>query len=81
MLKFYSIRDGKSETYNKPFTEVSNGVALRNFMTAMENEDSMIKKYPEDFSLWQVGQFDETTGEIIPANPECIGKAVDLKGE
>ena len=65
----------------KPFTEVSNGVALRNFMTAMEDEQSMIKKYPEDFSLWTVGEFHESTGELVPINPECIGKAVDLKGE
>ena len=32
----------------------------------MANEETQIAKNPEDYSLWHIGTFETTTGELTP---------------
>jgi hypothetical protein len=41
----------------------------------MANEETQIAKNPEDYSLWRIGTFETTTGELTPEEPTCIAKA------
>lgn len=61
----YSLYDVKACIYNKPFFEVSDGVAIRNVMSAAEDPNSMLKKHPEDFSLFRLGVYDDSNGTFV----------------
>jgi hypothetical protein len=41
----------------------------------MANEETQIAKNPEDYSLWRIGTFETTTGELQPEEPTCLAKA------
>lgn len=79
-LKIFSIRDSKGEIYNQPFFQKTHGEAERNFRELVKDEKSMISKYPDDFDLYYLGQFDDQTGVIQHLDtPQHVTKAVNLK--
>ena len=80
ILKVFSIRDAKAEVFNSPFFQKSYGEAERNFRQLVTDEKSMVSKYPEDFDLYYLGDYDDNTGVIEPLDtPKHIMKAVALK--
>lgn len=80
MLKIYSIRDSKGEVYNTPFFQRTEGEARRNFMDLVNDEKSRIAKYPEDFHLYHIGEYNDTTGKIDALDtPQHIVDAVQCK--
>lgn len=62
ILKAYSIRDGKAEAFNPPFFMASKGLAMRGFMDLVNDPNTTIAKYPGDFSLYEIGEFDDSNG-------------------
>lgn len=80
-MKIFSIRDGKAECYYPPFFKKSMGEAERDFTELTRDEKSMVAKYPEDFDLYYLGDYNDLTGQIKPLDtPQHIVKAVQLKG-
>jgi len=74
----FSIRDTKAEVYHPPFFKGTHGEAERAFMELARDEKSQIAKYPEDFDLFYVGDYDDETGKIDPqVTPQHIIKAVN----
>ena len=65
-MKLYSIYDAKANTYCAPFECVSNGVAIRQLMDLVSDAKTTVSRYPEDFSLYFVGDFDTDTGALLP---------------
>ena len=73
-LSKYTIFDSKLEAYHQDYSLENDAIALRQFAD-MANEDTHIAKNPEDYSLWKIGEYENTTGELIPQEPVCIAKA------
>jgi len=71
-MKLFSIRDIKSEGFNSPFVQQTFGLAERAFKEACSDTQSQIHKNKEDFSLYHVGDFDHTSGVIIPVQPPTL---------
>lgn len=65
-MKIYSIKDVKIG-FNNPFLQVNEEVAIRTFEAAINDERGSFYMYPQDMELWELGEFNETTG-IISAN-------------
>ena len=65
-MKLYSIFDAKANTFCAPFVCVSNGVAVRQLMDLVQDEKTTISKYPEDFSLYFIGDFADDSGMLLP---------------
>nr|AVQ10164.1 nonstructural protein [Gokushovirinae environmental samples] len=79
-LKIFTIRDSKGETYNTPFFQKTHGEAERNFRELVKDEKSMVAKYPDDFDLYYLGEYDDTNGNIISLEtPQHMVKAVNCK--
>lgn len=77
-LKIYSIRDSKGEIYKSPFYKTTHGEAERDFHTIVNNKDTLVAQYPEDFDLYHIGTFDDNNGKIRSLDtPEHIIKAVN----
>ena len=74
----YSIHDNKAEAYLPPFYLHNKNMAIRSFSDAVQDEASTFFKHPEDYSLWEIGEFDDQTGEIIYYTPHhALGTGLD----
>lgn len=75
----YSIRDTKAEVYYTPWYKNTHGEAERAFLELAEDGKSTINKHPEDFDLYFVGEYDDTTGKLTPLDtPQHIVKAINI---
>lgn len=78
-LQAYAIKDIKSGLFsNNPFFLQSNGLAIRSFATACEDEKTDFNKYPEDFSLYHIGTYDSQTAELNKTTPSQIANASEF---
>ena len=73
----YAFRDTKIG-YMQPFLQQNEAVALRTLKIAVNDEKSQIRAMAEDIQLYQVGTFDDETGEI-KANLKFVANAIDHK--
>lgn len=80
ILRMYSIRDTKAEVFGAPFYKNTHGEAERDFQRLIRDEKSTVNQYPEDFDLYYLGDYDDQSGKVRPADsPQHIVKAVQLK--
>lgn len=61
--KVYTCYDSKSELYLNPFLTRSKGEAIRSFQDIANDLTSQIGKHPADFTLFEIGEYDDTEGE------------------
>lgn len=59
MKKVFTIYDVKAEAYLDPFMFGSRGLAIRAFSDSLKDPNSQMARYPEDFTLMELGSFDE----------------------
>lgn len=62
--EIFSVYDTAASLYNDPFAAVTVELALRGFKTACEKEGHHFNQWPEDYSLFHVGTFDQKTGAM-----------------
>ena len=74
ILNKYTIYDSALEAYHQDYSLENDAKALRQFAD-MAKEETQIAKNPEDYSLFRIGTFETTTGELTPEQPTCIAKA------
>lgn len=77
MNKFYTIYDSKAGFYRPPFHARSKGEAIRMFQQAANDITTQIGLYPEDFCLFEIGTFDDITGNLAHEQHISLGKALD----
>ena len=74
--------DSKSETYSPPTMHPARGQAVRSFADAVNQEQGVIAQHPQDFTLFELGEFDQSTGEILLADAKVsVVNGLDLKIE
>lgn len=72
--------DSKAKAYRNPFFVDSVGQGVRAFATAVNSKDTEIARYPEDFSLFQLGTIDLLSGAVMPIDkPLNLGLASSFK--
>lgn len=80
MLKMFTVFDSKAETYLRPFSMLSTGEAIRSFITTLNDPNTEFSLYPADFTLFEVGTFDETTCAItLHSSLINLGNGLHLK--
>lgn len=71
--ELYVIYDSKSGIYNKPFHQLNRDVALRTATDLANDPNSEISKFPEDYSLFLIGTYDdETAGMELTEAPQHV---------
>lgn len=81
LLLAMAIRDEALGMFNRPYFVPTRGVAIRAFMDECnrEAEDNAMRKHPKDFSLFQVGSYEEETGQLVAIDvPVRLCQAVDF---
>lgn len=81
MMKIYTVFDSKSESHLPPVYFKTRGEALRGFLDAASNDQSTLSRYPGDFTIFEVGEFDELTCRFDLFDAKLsLGTILELKG-
>ena len=63
----YAIKDAKS-SFMPCTVDTNDATAIRNFEHAVRQPGSLLASHPNDFSLFKIGLFDDSTGTLDPAD-------------
>lgn len=66
MKKVYSVFDKKAMFFSSPIIVDYPAQAERAFSQEINNPQSQLNQYAEDFALYQIGEFNEEKGTLIP---------------
>ncbi|UOF82702.1 DNA binding protein vP5 [Microviridae sp.] len=77
-----SVKDTAAQAFGRPVFVPAVPVAVRSFRDEVNRKDSDqdLSKYPDDFELYELGSFDDSTGiiQLLDA-PRMVARAKDLK--
>lgn len=82
-LRLYSIYDSKAEQFSPPQVYHNDMLALRAFEGIVNDDKMVINNYPEDFSLYYIGNLGDSDGRYYIESsdesrvPALIGRALD----
>ncbi len=79
ILRAYTVYDSKTEAYLRPFFMQTPAEAIRAFRDTVNDGQSPFCKHPEDFTLFEVGTFDETSGSLFETVATNLGLALHFK--
>lgn len=80
--KVFSIYDSKAEAYLPPFMMKSKGEVIRALSSLIADPQHNFCKYPEDFTLFELGTFDDATAKYdLLLTPVSIGVLIEFKRE
>lgn len=80
--KLFLLKDDKSTTYGPPISSPTRGMFIRDLQEGL-NEGRMVwAKHPQDFSVFEIGQFDPRLGNItLYESKNCLGLVQDFKNQ
>lgn len=74
-----AVRDSAVAAYVRPFYVPAVGAAARGFGDEVNRVDSDMHKHPDDYELFELGEFDEETGRfIILEVPRLVCRGKDV---
>jgi hypothetical protein len=83
MMQFIvSVKDSAAQAFGRPVFVPAVAVAVRSFRDEVNRKDSQedLSKYPDDFELYEIGTFDDSTGIVqVLDMPRMVARAKDLK--
>ena len=80
IVKVFSVYDCKAEAYMMPQYYHTSGVAERAFKQAVNSEDTQFYTNPQDFTLFELGTFDDSRAEFFIYNtPISVVTALQVK--
>lgn len=75
-MKLFAVRDLKANMFLKPFSDTSTANACRGFDNVCNSPDSPFNRFPDDFALMELGDFDPVEGRFSPHDyPQNLGSA------
>lgn len=79
-LNLFTVYDVKRESYLPPFAMRTTNEAIRGFITTLNDEKTDYCRYPQDFTLFHIGTFNDSTCElVIYEAKKSLGNGVELK--
>lgn len=76
-----SIRDQKANAFAQPAMTPTVGIALRSFADQVNGNhegNSTLRDHPEDFALWHIANWDDSTAQYEIIEPKQLCVASDL---
>lgn len=78
LLKIFSVHDQKAEAFLPPFYMHHVGQAGRVFTDCINSNDHQFSQHPADYTLFELGTFNDQTAEITSITPKSIGNGVEF---
>lgn len=76
-VRVFSVLDAKVGAFAQPWFSATLGSGIRAFVEAARDPNTTLAKHPADFELWQLGEFDDSTGEFLN-DRQNLGNAAAL---
>lgn len=78
----YCVYDEKVKSFGMPFFKPSNPAAIRDFTDLAHDSNTTIGRHPEDYTLYQLGEYNDTEGTLTQYETKNnLGKADQYKQE
>lgn len=74
----FSVYDNKAEAFCNPFFMENKSTAIRSFTYAANDKTIDIGKYPEDYTLFYMGEFNDADASLQIIQPTAIAYALAL---
>lgn len=71
----FTVFDNKTQIYCAPFVAPTYAAAVRDFAYAANQTDNSVGKYPTDYTLYSIGEFDDEDASITLLPPHNLGTA------
>lgn len=65
----YALFDSRNDSFMPPFTASHQGEAIRGVVLGLRSGKPLFAQFPKEFSLYQVGSFESSSGELIALVP------------
>lgn len=78
VLKVYAIRDVRTQAYLKPVFLQNEAVLDRALRDGLGDENSLFSHHPEDYQVFYLGEYDDSSGKLDVGAPEHMYNLVDL---
>lgn len=76
----YTILDNVTKLYSAPFCEINNGSAMRGLQDMLSNNpNNPMSKFPDNYTLFNIGKFDETLGETTYVEHTKVAELISIK--
>lgn len=75
ILKVFSVFDSKLQVFNTPFFSRSVADASRSFSDLVRDGRTTVAQHPDDFFLYEIGEYSDETGELVACTPTQIAAA------
>lgn len=80
MLKIFSVKDVKADSFNPPFFTTNRATAERDFRRLIKDEQTHLFHSPQDFELYELGNWDPSVGVIVSRDfPDLVIRALDCR--
>jgi len=78
-----AVRDRAADTFGRPFFVAAVAQAIRSFSDEVNraDKDNQLFNHPEDFDLYEVGSFDDDTGDLVAIKPRMVAVGKDLRSK
>lgn len=78
-LKVFSIFDQKAGAFLSPFYMTTRGQAMRAFGDLATNPEHEVFKHAEDYTLFELCEFDQESGKFTVSEPQSVCLALHFK--
>lgn len=78
-MNIFTIYDNKAKAYLTPFFTRNIDTAIRDCKQIVNTTDHNFSIHAEDYSLFHIGEYDETSGKIIAQPPTHVINLLELK--
>lgn len=72
MLIAVAVLDQKVGAFSPPMFVRSRGEGIRSFLDACGDPKTSLHSHPEDYQLFVLGSFEDSTGALVPQTPELL---------
>ncbi len=76
--KMFVIYDVKANAYMQPWFLTQEGMALRAFSDCVNDADHNFGRHPEDYTLFNIGSFDDANADIKWQPPKSMGNGLEF---
>lgn len=78
-LNVYSMFDSAAKAFTRPMFFNLDGEAIRAFQTEANRKDSPVCNFPDQFTMFHIGTYDDSTSVFVSVNPRSLGLAIQYK--
>jgi len=75
-VEIFTVYDSAARRYLEPFFAETQEVAMRMFRQLVNKEGHQFAKFPEDYTLFHLGTFNQESGLIDSGTPHSLGVAI-----